>query len=203
LPVAYQKFDIAKLERLNDTGRFDDLIPDVLWAAANTPDARTIVEIGAGTGLFACRFAEMAPDAEVYAADIESVMVRWMFQHRPAALSGRLHPILAEETSVPLPTGDADLVVMINVHHELADPRSSYCEALRLLKIGGTLLVADWRPGDTPKGPPQAVRASAEQISEILATVGFCEIAEHEGLPNHTLLTAKKAAVCGTGIRPA
>ncbi len=139
--MAYQKFDIAKLERLNDTGRFDDLIPEVMWAAADTPDARTIVEIGAGTGLFACRFAEMAPEAEVYAVDIEPVMVRWMFQHRPAALSGRLHPLLAEETKVPLPTGDADLVVMINVHHELADPRSSYCEALRLLRIGGTLLL--------------------------------------------------------------
>jgi SAM-dependent methyltransferase len=201
--VAYQKFDIAKLERLNDVGRFDDLIPQVLWEAADTPDARIIVEIGAGTGLFACRFAEMAPQAEVYAADIEPVMIRWMFQHRPAALSGRLHPILAEETSVPLPTGDADLVVMINVHHELADAKASYREALRLLKIGGTLLLADWRPGDTGKGPPQAVRQSAQQISEILASVGFFEIAEHDGLPKHTLLTARKAAVCGTGIHHA
>ena len=143
----------------------------------------------------------MAPEAEVYAVDIEPVMVRWMFQHRPAALSGRLHPLLAEETKVPLPTGDADLVVMINVHHELADPRSSYGEALRLLRIGGTLLVADWRPGDTGKGPPQAVRATAQQIAEILTSVGFCETVEHDGLPKHTLITAHKAAVCGSGIR--
>lgn len=199
--MAYQKFDIAKLERLNDTGRFDDLIPEVLWTAADAPDARTIVEIGAGTGLFACRFAEMAPKAEVYAVDIEPVMVRWMFQHRPAALSGRLHPLLAEETKVPLPTGGADLVVMINVHHELADPRSSYGEALRLLRIGGTLLLADWRPGDTGKGPPQSVRATAQQIGEILTSVGFCETVEHQGLPKHTLITAHKAAVCGSGIR--
>ena len=199
--MPHQKFDIAKLERLNDEGRFDSLDPEVMWAAAATPDARVIVEIGAGTGLFACRFAAMAPDAEVFAADIEPVMVRWMFQHRPAALSGRLHPILAEETKVPLPTGDADLVVMINVHHELADPRSSYCEALRLLKIGGTLLVADWRPEDTGSGPPQEVRSSREQITEMLSGVGFCEIASHDDLPLHTLLIAHKAAVCGTGIR--
>ena len=156
--------------------------------------------LGPAPDLFACRFAALAPDAKVFAADIEPVMIRWMFQHRPAALSGRLHPILAEETKIPLPTGDADLVLMINVHHELADSRSSYREALRLLKIGGTLLVADWRPGDTSSGPPQAVRASAEQITEILSAVGFCEIASHESLPQHSLLTAHKAAVCGTGI---
>jgi SAM-dependent methyltransferase len=198
--VPHEKFDIARLERLNDEGRFEYLYPEVIWAAAAVPDPRTIVEIGAGTGLFACRFSELAPTAQVFAVDVEPVMIRWMFEHRPAALSGRLHPILAEETKIPLPTGDADLVLMINVHHELADPRSSYCEALRLLKIGGTLLVADWRPGDTGSGPSQAVRASAEQISEILSGVGFCQIAMHEGLPRHSLLTAEKAAVCGTGI---
>ena len=198
--MPHEKFDIAHLERLNDEARFEYLDPGVMWAAANTPDARTIVEIGAGTGLFACRFAELAPKADIYAADIEPIMIRWMFQHRPEALSGRLHPILAEETKIPLPTGEADLALMINVHHELADPRSSYCEALRLLKIGGTLLVADWLPGDTGSGPPQAVRATADQIEETLASVGFCEISSHEGLPQHSLLTGRKAAVCGTGI---
>ena len=200
--MPHEKFDIAKLERLNDEARFDYLDPETIWAAAGTPSPHAIVEIGAGTGLFACRFAELAPSADVYAVDIEPVMVRWMFQHRPAALSGRLHPILAEETKIPLPTGEADLVVMINVHHELADPRSSYCEALRLLKIDATILVADWLPGDTGgSGPPQAVRASSEQISEILSSVGFYNVTAHEGLSRHSLLTANKAAVCGTGIR--
>jgi len=199
--VPHEKFDIAKLERLNDVARFQDLDPELMWAAASTPDARTIVEIGAGTGLFTCRFAELAPKAEFYAVDVEPAMIRWMFQHRPAALSGRVHPLLAEETKVPLPTGEADLALMLNVHHELADPRSSYSEVLRLLRIDGTLLIADWLPGDTGSGPPQAVRTSAEQIAEILSSVGFYEITSHEGLPHHSLLTARKAAVCGTGLR--
>ena len=127
-------------------------------------------------------------------------MIRWMFQNRPAALTARLHPLLCEETRIPLLTGDADLALMINVHHELADPKASYSETLRLLRIGGTLLIADWKPGDTGRGPSQAVRASAEQISAILSAVGFIDIQAHAGLPRHTLLTARKAAVCGTGI---
>lgn len=198
--MPHEKFDLAKLERLNDEARFEYLDPGTIWAAAATPDARTIIEVGAGTGLFACRFAELAPHADIYAADMEPVMIRWMFQHRPAALSGRLHPVLSEETKVPLPTGEADLVVMINVHHELADPQASYREALRLLKIGGTVLIADWRPGDTGSGPPQSVRASAEDISAILSAVGFLDVVQHDGLAHHSLLTAQKAAVCGSGI---
>ena len=198
--MPHEKFDISKLERLNDESRFEYLDPEIMWAAAARPDAQTIVEIGAGTGMFAFRFAELAPQATIYAADVAPVMVRWMFQHRPAALSSRVHPLLAEETKIPLATGEADLAMMINVHHELADSRASYLEVLRLLKIGGTLLVADWRAGDTESGPPQAVRSSAEQISQILSAVGFCDIVSHDALPRHSLITARKAAVCGTGL---
>lgn len=194
--MAHQKYDVAKLERLNDESRLDYLIPEVLWEAAATPNPATIVEIGAGTGLFARRFAQFAPEAQIYAVDVAPAMVRWMFANRPPELSDRLHPMLSSETAVPLPTGEADLVVMINVHHEFVDPRSGYREALRLLKIGGTLLVADWLPGNTEGGPPQHVRSTAEQITEIVSAVGFEKVRVHEGLPRHSLITACKPAVC-------
>lgn len=195
--MPHEKFDVSKLDRLNDESRFEYLDPELLWRTAGTPEPKTIVEIGAGTGLFATRFAAYAPQADVFAADVSQVMVRWMLEHRPMELCDRLHPVLASETSVPLGTGEADLVVMINVHHELADPRESYREALRLLRIGGTLLIADWRLGDTTIGPSQASRASAEQIGKVLATVGFDKIAAHNDLPHHSLITACKPAVCG------
>jgi len=194
--MAHLKFDVAKLERLNDVARFDDLSPDAMWAALGNPSPRTIVDIGAGTGLFACRFAELAPGAEVYAVDIEPTMVRWMMEHRPQSICDRLHPLLARETAVPLGTGEADIVVMMNLHHELADPQGSYREALRLLRIGGQLLVADWAPGGT-SGPPEHVRVSAGEIGAMLDTIGFDSITSHDSLPKHSLITAAKPAVCG------
>ena len=194
--MPYEKFDVIKLERLNDPARFEYLDPEAIWQAADAPEARTIVEIGAGTGLFACKFTEYAHDADIFAVDVEPRMVRWMIENRPASLCGRLHPTLASETSIPLPTGEADLVVMINVHHELADPRSTYREALRLLRIGGRMAVIDWRPGDTAGGPPERVRSTGEQIRELLTAVGFEHVVEDHGLARHSLLTASKPAVC-------
>ena len=91
---------------------------------------------------------------------------------------------------------------MINVHHELADSRASYCEALRLLSIGGTLLVADWRPGDTGRGPSQAVRASADEISAILSAVGFCEIATMTACRTHAAHRAQVSRVWNRDSRP-
>lgn len=190
--MAHQKFDMTKLERLNDTGRFDTLIPEVMWNALGAPDPRAIVDIGAGTGLFAEKFAQLAPSATVYAADMAPAMVEWMHANRRDVASGRLVPLLSAETTVPLADASAQLVTMLNLHHELADPLALYAEALRLLESGGQLLVVDWAARETPKGPPLAIRATIPALQAALSAAGFVDIVSHEGLPWHSLLTARR-----------
>lgn len=186
------KFDTAKLLKLNDPGRFDTLRPDVMWDALGRPDAHTIVEIGAGTGIFSAKFAELAPHATVFAADVEPEMLDWMRDNREEVASGRMVVLPSEERHVPLDDDVADLVVMINLHHELDDPAAIYGEAFRMAAEGGQVMVVDWAPGDTPKGPPQEVRASVEQIEQALTEAGFSDVRAHEGLPWHSLVTGRK-----------
>lgn len=190
--MAHQKFDLRKLERLNDPGRFDSMIPAVMWDALGSPEPRVIVDIGAGTGLFAEKFAELAPGVTVYAADMAPEMVEWMREHRDGVTSGRLVPLLSTETGVPRPDAGAQVVTMLNLHHELAQPAALYAEALRLLEPGGQLLVVDWAARETPKGPPLGIRASFEALEMLIRAAGFVEIADHEGLPWHTLVTARR-----------
>jgi len=197
--VAHQKFDMAKLERLNDPGRFDTMIPEVMWGALGAPSPEVIVEIGAGTGLFAERFSQLAPHATVYAVDMAPEMVAWMTEHRAGAVSEdahsqRLVALLSTETAVPLADGTADLVVMLNVHHELANPAATYAEAYRLLRPGGQVLVVDWATHETPKGPPQAIRASVAVLEATLSGAGFSDIESHPGLVWHSLMTARRPA---------
>ena len=191
--MAHLKFDLAKLERLNDPGRFETLIPDAMWEALGRPDGvRVIVEIGAGTGLFASEFAARAPESTVYAADLEPAMVAWISENRPEAASGRIVPLLAEESRVPLEDGIADVVVMINLHHELAEPAASYRDAVRLLSPGGRLLAVDWAARDTPKGPPMNVRISAEEATAFLESAGLTDVRIHESLPWHWMVTGAR-----------
>jgi ubiquinone/menaquinone biosynthesis C-methylase UbiE len=186
------------MERLNDTGRFEGLPPEVMWHALGNPCPSTIVDVGAGTGLFACKFADLAPAAEVYAVDTEPAMVRWMLEHRPLHLCERLHPLLGQESAIPLGSGEAELVVMIDLHHELVDPLSTYADVSRILCAGGQLLVVDWSPGSSEIGPPQDIRASAESIAGILSSVGFEPVTIHPDLPEHSLITAFKPAIQAT-----
>ena len=191
--MAHLKFDMAKLEKLNDPARLESLPPGVFWHALDEPaGARVIVEIGAGTGLFAAEFAKRAPSAVIYAADTAPQMLDWMREHRPEVSEGRIVPVLATETSVPLEDGVADALYMINLHHELADPGSTYAEAHRLLGPGGLLLVVDWKHAETPKGPPLEVRATTEQLISALESAGFADITAHDALEWHELLTAAK-----------
>jgi SAM-dependent methyltransferase len=188
------KFDPAKLEKLNDPARFESLPPDVFWRALGAPEgACAIVEIGAGTGLFAAAIVGLAPLATVYAADTEDVMLEWMRENRQEVAERRIVPVKAAETWVPLDDGIADAVYMINLHHELSDPAASYTEASRLLQPGGRMLVVDWAPRETPKGPPVAVRATGEELRALLEGAGFVGIEIDEAtLPWHTMVTAEK-----------
>lgn len=192
--MGHMKFDSAKLERLNDPARFESIRPDILWQRAGVASPTVIVEIGAGTGLFAAKFAELAPTATVFAADTEPVMIEWMRQNRAEVACGRVVPLLSRETQVPLPDAMADLVAMVNLHHELADPDALLAEALRLLRPGGRLLVCDWAARETPKGPPPSVRVTAAALLTQLQAVGFVDIeVDEDALEWHSVASAARA----------
>lgn len=188
------KFDPARAERLNDPARLAALDPSVMWVAADVDDPSSIVDIGAGTGLFSVAFARLAPRATVYAADLSETMLSWMSEHLPDDVAGRVLPLKSEESSVPLSNGVADLVLMIALYHELDDPAASLAEAWRLLRPGGRLLIVDWKreEGDVP-GPPLAIRVDARDIVAAVAAAGFADAVSHEGaLADFSVVTATR-----------
>ena len=83
--MTHGKFDPAKLDKLNNPARFVRMEPPRIWAAAGIANPGVIVEIGAGTGIFAAAFANFAPKATVYAVDTEPLMIGWMKAHRAPA----------------------------------------------------------------------------------------------------------------------
>jgi len=188
----FQKFDTKKIKKLDDKARFETLIPELMWKALGNPTPRDIVDIGAGTGLFSVRFAEMAPNAHVYAVDTEAIMLEYIAENTPSSLKSRITPVQSAEAAIPLETATVDIAVMINLHHELSDPLSTYAEVLRIVRPGGKLLVVDWARNDYPGGPPQDIRATPESIIESLLQIGFDSPTVHVGLPKHSMVTAEK-----------
>ena len=100
--MTHEKFDPSKLEKLNDPARLARMEPQRIWDAAGIANPCVVVEIGAGTGIFAEAFTNFAPEAPIYAVDTEPLMIGWMEAHRAPALGGRLIPLLATDEGVPL-----------------------------------------------------------------------------------------------------
>lgn len=187
------RFDPAKLEKLNDPGRLDDLIPERMWTAFGAPRECVAVDVGAGTGVFAREFARRMSGGTIWAVDAEPSMVAWMEANLAADVRAIVRPLLGDATSVPLPDASADLVYAIALYHELPDPTLLLREALRLLTPGGTVGIVDWKAEDTPHGPPVGHRIDAPVIAAHLRDAGFVDVEMHDVLPYHNVLTARRA----------
>lgn len=187
-----RKFDPEKLDRLNDPVRLKYLDTEVVWKRLGLQEPRTAVDIGAGTGFMTFLFARKMKEGKVYACDISDVMIEWLREHVPDDLVDTVIPLKMEENEVPLPSGIADLVYMINLHHELERPVQLLAEACRLLSVGGKIMIIDWKKEETPEGPPVAIRITAETIEHQMQGAGLREIERIDILRYHSFVIGKK-----------
>jgi ubiquinone/menaquinone biosynthesis C-methylase UbiE len=190
--VSAHRFDPAKLPKLNDPARFIDLIPERIWDTFGVDDPATVIELGAGTGIFAREFAERLGDGVIYAVDSEPLMLQWMAEHLPRDLDGIVIPVDADVSHVPMPDGVADLVYSINLHHEVGDGIPLLREAMRLLRPGGVLGVVDWRLEDSKPGPPLAHRVGGAAIAQQAENAGFADVRVSDVLPRHDIVVGRR-----------
>jgi len=186
-----RKFDPKHIERLFDPDRVKIQDPDLIWEKIAIPDPKVLIDIGAGTGFFALPFSEKMTGGTVYACDISDKMLSWMADNFPEKYRGVVIPTKSEESRVPLPDGNADLVYMVNLHHELEEPEAMMLEAYRLLKPNGLLMIVDWND-KAPFGPPMEIRVSEETICRHVENAGFIETRAYDDLPYSHFLVAKK-----------
>ncbi|MFH1154759.1 MAG: class I SAM-dependent methyltransferase [Pseudomonadota bacterium] len=168
-----------------------DIPPDYVLSklTINNPDA--MVEIGAGTAFFSIAFYKALGPLKTYACDLSEVMIQWVSENVCPEYPGII-PVKTKEVSVPLDDAIADLVFMINLHHELEKPVLTVEESYRLLKPGGEIFIVDWKKQDMPEGPPQNIRCLPEQVSGQLEASGFGDVSAFSELPKHFLVVGKK-----------
>ncbi|MCH8074269.1 MAG: class I SAM-dependent methyltransferase [SAR324 cluster bacterium] len=187
------KFDISRLERLRDPERLETMNPDKIWAVlADGLIINTLVDIGVGIGFFAIPFARKIKRGKVYGCDLHPEMLKYLEAAMEKEGVDNIEPVRCGEVEVPLEDGIADVVMMVNLHHELDFRDRSLAECRRLLRSGGKVAVIDWKPIQTEHGPPMEIRIPPEQVLEELTAAGFQRTAEHDIMPNHYFLTGVK-----------
>lgn len=186
-----KKFDPKKLRKLNNPQRLIDTPPEYVCGKLSQKKPDILIEIGAGTAFFSLAFHQQLNASTTYACDLSATMIRWIEENITPQYPDII-PVQSEESSVPLSDEIADLVFMINLHHELEDQSLVVQEACRLLKPGGEVFIIDWKKEDMPQGPPVEIRCLPEQIARQLEDSGFVNVNSFDEMSKHFLVVGEK-----------
>ena len=186
-----KKFDPQKLQKLNNPQRLKDIPPNYIWGKLNIEKTNVLVEIGAGTAFFSIAFLQYAKPTKIYACDLSEVMINWI-KENVVPRHPKIVPVKTKEDSIPLDGGIADLVFMINLHHELDNPTMTVQESYRILRPGGNIFIVDWKKKKMTEGPPEQIRCLPEQVNKQLVSAGFKHVDFFNELPKHFLIVGKK-----------
>lgn len=143
--------------------------PEKALDALNLGPGMFVGDVGAGTGFYALRIAQkVAPTGKVFANDIQPAMLTRIRQNAAARRITNLEFVLGTDSDPRLPAGALDLVLMVDVYHELSKPQQMLQNIRTSLKPDGKLVLLEFRKED-PRVPirPEHEMSVAEAKSEI------------------------------------
>ena len=147
--------------------------PDLAMRLMRVQRGSTVADLGAGSGYFTVRLARAVGDTgKVYAVDIQQGMLDLLRRAATRAKLTNVVPVLGAADDPKLPPQSLDLVLMVDVYHELSAPQAVLARLKESLKPGGRLVLLEYR-GEDPDVPilPEHKMTKAQVKLEI----------EHEG----------------------
>jgi ubiquinone/menaquinone biosynthesis C-methylase UbiE len=172
----------AAPDHLHDGGAGEESRrPDDVVAALQLRPGMTVVDLGAGTGIFTRRFARaVGATGRAIGLDIDSSAVEAMRQEaRRLDLQNYETRLVAADDPAIAPRS-ADVVFLSNTYHHLEN-RVVYARKLRAaLKPGGRLVIVDFPPGPARQGV--ADHPDRDQVVRELTAAGFRLVKSHDFL---------------------
>ena len=163
---------------------------EVIQALTLKPDA-VVADIGAGTGYFSVRLANMLPEGRVYAVDVEPDMVEYLAERAKREKRDNMVAVAAAPDDARLPE-KADLVLLVDVYHHVEDRERYFRKLQGSLKPGARLAIIDFRM-DAREGPPRAARVPPTRVIAELKSAGYALVHRHDFLPNQYFLVFRPA----------
>ena len=124
--------------------------PSKAIAALGIAPGQVVADVGAGSGYYSIRLARVVGErGRVYATDIQPEMLALIKKKIDAERLSNVELVLGAGSDPRLPAGVADLVLMVDVYRELADPQGMLRALKRALKPGGRLVLIEFRKEST------------------------------------------------------
>lgn len=148
--------------------------PDRALNAIGIRRGDTVADVGAGSGYFTIRLARrVGADGTVYATDIQREMLARLERRIKAEPLSNVRLVLGDEADPKLPAGALDLILMVNVYHELAQPQLMLQRLRAALKPRGRLVLLEYRKEDPTVPIRFEHKMSVAEAKQELEAEGF------------------------------
>ena len=165
--------------------------PDHVLDVLSLREGDTVADVGAGSGYFTERLAKrVGPKGRVIATDLQPEMLAMVREKIRAKGLSNVETILASESNANLPPDAVDLVLMVDVYHELPQPAATLAQIKVALRKGGRLALVEYRAEDPTVAIKEEHKMTLLQIRRELETSGFTIGSVDESLPTQRVVIA-------------
>ena len=173
--------------------REDEEHPEAVIDAMELRGGEVVADLGAGSGYFTFRLAaKVGKTGKVLAVDIQDEMIATLRRRAKALGVTNVEEVKGSVTDPKLPASGVDMVLMVDVYHELAFPHEVMTKVRQALKPGGHVVFVEYRKED-PRIPIKEVhKMSVEQLAKEMKVVGLVHVRTVESLPSQHIVIFEK-----------
>lgn len=166
--------------------------PERVLDALKLDPHSTVADVGAGTGYFTVRLAHRV--AHVHATDLQPEMLQLLGDRiaREHLTNVELHR--ATDHDAALPARCCDLILLVDVYHELSDPPAVMAGIRRALTDRGRLVLVEYRGEDAAVPIKPEHKMTLRQIRQELTQLGFHFRESLEFLPDQRIVIFDREA---------
>ena len=149
-----------------------------------------IADLGAGSGYFTFRLAPKA--GKVLAVELQDEMIATLHQRAKEHKVANVEVVKGTECDPHLPASGVDLVLIVDVYHELSCPFEVMTEVRKALKPAGRVMFVEYRKEDPAVAIKEVHKMSVAQLEKEMAVVKFRRLQTVEVLPlQHIVIFGK------------
>jgi ubiquinone/menaquinone biosynthesis C-methylase UbiE len=168
--------------------------PDAALDAIGIARGATVADVGAGAGYITWRLAErVGPAGKVYANDIQPEMLALLRKNIESRHLGNVETVLGAQDDPKLPAAQMDLVLMVDVYHELSQPQKMLRKIRESLKSDGRLVLVEYRKEDPSIPIRPEHKMSVDEVRAEVQPEGFRFEKNLTTLPRQHILIFRKS----------
>jgi ubiquinone/menaquinone biosynthesis C-methylase UbiE len=168
--------------------------PEKALAALSLKPGMFVGDVGAGTGFYSIRIAQLvSPNGKVFANDIQPLMLERLRKNAAAHNINNIETVLGTESNPNLPTNSLDLVIMVDVYHELSRPQRMLDCIHDSLKADGKLVLLEFRKEDPTVPIRLDHKMSVEEVKAEITPEGYQFEKVSDTLPWQHIIFFRKA----------